>query len=54
MQMVHPIGNQDITYMNGAATTVMVPPGLSNSIVSKAFTQNDISVCASYIPTTTL
>ncbi|KAM0923173.1 hypothetical protein ACQ4PT_005729 [Festuca glaucescens] len=47
--MVHPIVNQDVTYMNGAATAVMVPLRLSTSIVAHGFTQTDITVPAPYI-----
>ncbi|KAM0860258.1 hypothetical protein ACQ4PT_046653 [Festuca glaucescens] len=48
-QMVHPIFNQDVTYMNGAATAVMVPLRLSTSIVAHGFTQTDITVPSPYI-----
>ncbi|XP_047053088.1 polyadenylate-binding protein 4-like [Lolium rigidum] len=49
LQMVHPIFNQDVTYMNGAATAAMVPLRLSTSIVAHGFTQTDITVPSPYI-----
>ncbi|KAM0860255.1 hypothetical protein ACQ4PT_046653 [Festuca glaucescens] len=49
LKMVHPIFNQDVTYMNGAATAVMVPLRLSTSIVAHGFTQTDITVPSPYI-----
>jgi hypothetical protein len=49
MQMVHPIFNQDVTCMNGAATAAMVPLRLSTSIVAHGFTQTDITVPSPYI-----
>jgi hypothetical protein len=50
MQMVHPIFNQDVTYMNGAATAaMMVPLHLSTSIVAHGFTQTNITVPSPYI-----